>query len=83
MIFLNAIVLYIIVRKKNFLNRGYLWLYETVAPKLGNWATSLLGCMFCLIGWSCIVAGLVEGHTVLQIARNWALSVIIFNLIDQ
>ena len=82
MIFINAIVLYIIVRKENILNRGYLWLLQTVAPKLGKWATSLLGCTFCLLGWLVIVVGLVEGHTVLQIVRNWALSVIVFNLID-
>ncbi len=81
MIFISAIVLYIIINKKNPFNTGYLWLYETVAPKLGKWATSLLGCSFCLLGWSAFVVGIIEGHTVFQIVRNWALSVIIYNLL--
>jgi len=79
MIFVIAIVVYIVLRKSDLYRR----LYGTVAPKLGKWATSLFGCAFCLIGWSCIVVGLVDGHTVLQIVRNWALTVIVFNLIDQ
>ena len=81
MIFINAIVLYIILNKRNPLNTGYRWLHETVAPKCGKWMINLLGCTFCILGWLSIVEGLLLGYSVSEIAMTWALSVIIYNFL--
>ena len=80
MIFINAIVLYIIINKRNPLNTGYKWFYETVAPK-HKWMIGLLGCTFCILGWVSILEGILLGQSIGEIAFTWALSVIIYNLL--
>jgi len=78
---INALVFFIIFKKKNVVNAGYQWFADRIAPKAGRWLIDLTTCVFCLAGWTCIIEGLCLGWSVKEIAVQWCLTVIIFNLL--
>lgn len=75
MIGVNAILLYLFVQKWN---KPYLWLKDNVGWKF---LIKLLACEFCMAGWMCIIEWVIFGWGIEKFFTNWALTVVIYNLL--
>jgi len=80
--FLNAAILYLILVKSGWINDGYKWFLDKIAPRLGRIVINLLTCIFCLAFWIALIEGLIGGYSLIDIGINWTMTVILYKLLN-